>query len=95
MIAILGIRYRNYAHYTLDRNCLLLYGIAIVRSISFLFLDDYEGNANISVAIKSGSTVVSYGGYCFIPSFYRHIIDIDNDIDSMFYVYVYVYVYSS
>ena len=24
---------------------------------SFLFLDDFEGNINISVAIKSGSTV--------------------------------------
>ena len=23
----------------------------------FLFLDDFEGNANISVAVKSGSTV--------------------------------------
>ena len=26
-------------------------------SLSFLFLDDLEGNANIYVAIKSGSTV--------------------------------------
>ena len=26
-------------------------------SLSFLFLDDFEGNANISVSIKSGSTV--------------------------------------
>ena len=30
--------------------------IAIIRLPSFLFLDDFEGNANISVAIKSGST---------------------------------------
>ena len=56
MITIVGIRYRNYTHYTLYSSCLLIYGIAIVRLISFLFLDDFEGNANISVAIKSGST---------------------------------------
>ena len=35
---------------------------SFMRSLSldryhFLFLDDFEGNANISVAIKSGSTV--------------------------------------
>ena len=52
MIAIVGIRYRNYAQYTVYRSCLPIYGIAIV-----IFLDDFEGNANISVAIKSGSTV--------------------------------------
>ena len=33
-------------------------GSLSVRSLSFLSLDDFEGNANISVAIKSGSTVV-------------------------------------
>ena len=55
--AIMGIRYRNYTNYTLYRSCLLIYGIAIIRSLSFLYLDDLEGNANISVAIKSGSTV--------------------------------------
>ena len=27
-------------------------------SLSFLFLDDFEGNANISAAIESGSTVL-------------------------------------
>ena len=59
MIAIIGIRYRNYAHYTLYWSCLLIYGIAIIRSLSFLFLDGFEGNANISVAIKSGSTVAA------------------------------------
>ena len=53
MIAIIGIRYRNYAHYNLYRSCLLIYGITDVRSLSFLFLDDFERNANISVAIKS------------------------------------------
>ena len=57
MITIVRIRYRNYAHYTLDRSFPPIYGIATVRSLSFLLLDDFEGNANISVAIKSGSTV--------------------------------------
>ena len=57
MIAIIGIRYRYYICYTLYRGCLPIYVIAIVRSLSFLFLDDFEGNANISIAIKSGSTV--------------------------------------
>ena len=28
-----------------------------MESLSFLFLDYFEGNANISVAIESGSTV--------------------------------------
>ena len=42
MIAIVGICYRNYAHYNLYKSCLLIYGIAIVRSLSFLFLDDFE-----------------------------------------------------
>ena len=49
--------YRNYPHYTLYRSCVPIYGIAIIRSLSFLFLDDFEGNANTSVVIKSGSTV--------------------------------------
>ena len=57
MIAITGIRYRKYTHYTLYRSCLPIYGIAIIRSRSFLFLDDFEGSDNISVAIKSSSTV--------------------------------------
>ena len=57
MIAIVRICYRNYPHYKLYRSCLLIYGIAIIRLLSFLFLDDFNGNANISVAIKSGSTV--------------------------------------
>ena len=57
MIAIVGIRYRNYTHYTLYRSRLPIYGISIVRSLSSLLLDDFEGNASISVAIKSGSTV--------------------------------------
>ena len=52
--AIFGIRYRNYTYYTLYRSCLLIHGIAII--VLILFLDDCEGNANISVAIKSGST---------------------------------------
>ena len=60
MIAIVGFRYRNYAHDTLYRSCLLIYGIVIVRSLSFLFLDDFERSASISVAIKSGTTVLQY-----------------------------------
>ena len=52
MIAIIGICYRNYTHHTLYRSCLLIYGIAIIRLLSFLVLDDFEGNANISIAIK-------------------------------------------
>ena len=42
MIAIIGILYRNYAHYTSYRSCLPIYGIAIVRSLSFLCLDDLK-----------------------------------------------------
>ena len=34
-----------------------MYGIAIVRLLSFLFLDDFEGKANMSVTVKSCSTV--------------------------------------
>ena len=55
MITIVRISYRNYTFY---RSCLPIYGIAIVRSLSFLFLDDFKGNANISIAIKSCSTVL-------------------------------------
>ena len=51
-----GIINKNYAHYTLYRSCLPIYEIAIVRSLSFLFVD-FEERAKISVAIKSGSTV--------------------------------------
>ena len=52
MIAIVGIRYRNYTRYTLYRSCLPIYGIAIVRPPSFLFRDDFEQNANIFVTIN-------------------------------------------
>ena len=38
-------------------NFLPICGIAIVRSLLFRFLDNYEGNANISVPIRSSSTV--------------------------------------
>mgnify|MGYP001793802564 CR=1 FL=1 len=58
MISIVGIRYRNYANYILYRSCLLIYDITIVRSLSFIFLDDFEGNDKISVAIKSDFTVL-------------------------------------
>ena len=64
MIAIVGSRYRNCAHYTLYRSCLLIYGIAMVGLLSFLFLDDFEGNANFSVANKSCSTIASLHNNC-------------------------------
>ena len=38
---------------------------SLVRSLSFLFLDDFEGKANISIAIKSGSTVLYYYYYYY------------------------------
>ena len=57
MITIVGISNRNYAHYALYRSCLPIYELTIIRSLSFLFLDDFEGSVNISVVIKSASTV--------------------------------------
>ena len=39
------------------RSCLLICGIAIVRSLFFLFPAKFEENANISVAIKPIPTV--------------------------------------
>ena len=30
-----GIRYRNYAHYNACRSCVLIYGITIIRLLSF------------------------------------------------------------
>ena len=42
MIVIIGIRCRNYTHYTLCRSCLPIYGIAIVRSLSFSFVNDFK-----------------------------------------------------
>ena len=56
IVIITTIRYRNYGHYPLYRSCLPIFGIAIIRSLSFLFLEEFEENANISVAIKSSST---------------------------------------
>ena len=55
MIDTIGIRHRNYTHYTLYGSCLPFYG-SLVRSLSF---DDAEGNENISVAIKSGTTAIN------------------------------------
>ena len=51
-IATKNSRYRKYNSLGLYRSCLLNYGTQ-----SFLFLDDFEGNAKDSVAIKPGSTV--------------------------------------
>ena len=58
MIAIIGFRYQKYTHYTLHGSCLPIYEIAITISLSFLFLAHYHKNANICVAIKSGSIVL-------------------------------------
>ena len=60
MVAIIGIHYRNYAHYTIYRSCLPIYGIAIIRPVLFLFLDDFKCIATISAAIKSDSTSAVY-----------------------------------
>ena len=73
IIAIVGILYRKYAYYTLYRSRLPIYGIAIVRSLSFLFLDDFEGDANISVAIKSCFTVSKT---CFSSISFIHLVHI-------------------
>ena len=41
--------------------------------LSFLFLDDFEGNAKISVAIKSGSRVNTLSNYtCTVH--YTHVL---------------------
>ena len=45
-------------HYNLYRSCLLIYGISIVRSLSFSLIDNFDQNVNNSVAIESGSTVL-------------------------------------
>ena len=42
IIVIIRIRYRNYTHHNLYRSCLLIYEIAIVRSLSSLLLDDLK-----------------------------------------------------
>ena len=57
MIAIVGFCYRKYTHCTLYGSFPPIYGIAIVRSLLFLFLAHFHESANIFVAIKSGSTV--------------------------------------
>ena len=69
MIAIIGIRCINYAHYTSCKSCLPFYGISIIRLLSFLFLDEFEGNGSISVAIKSGSTVSESYGTATVESY--------------------------
>ena len=65
IIAIVGICHRSYTHYTLYKSCLPICGIVIIRLLSFLFFDDFEGNANISVAIKS-SIIYIHIQYCII-----------------------------
>ena len=64
MIAIVEIRYRNDTLIPYVGVVFPFIGLlSLSRSLSFLFLHDFEGTANISVAIKSGSTVVTYGSY--------------------------------
>ena len=55
---------QNYNHYSCQRSCLPICGVAIVRLLSCLFLEEFEGNAHIYVAIGSGFTVAvgRYGG---------------------------------
>ena len=43
---------------------------SFMESLSFLFLSEFEANANISVAVKSGSTVAG----CFV-------VAVDNSIE--------------
>ena len=43
--------------YNLYKSCLLIYENDIIRSLSFRFLDDINGNANMFVTIKSDSTL--------------------------------------
>ena len=50
-----SLRYINYSHSNFDRSCLLIHGLSL--DDYHWFLDDFEGNTNISVVIKSGSRV--------------------------------------
>ena len=76
-----GIRNSHYRSY---RSCLPIYGIAIVRSLSFLFIDDFEENANISVAIKSGFTVLyNYKGYEIYIVYIVYIVDVHVRVDDL------------
>ena len=68
MVATVGTPYRNYTHYTLYSSCLPIYGIAIIRSLSVLFLDDSEGNANISVSSESSFTVLLVSVLVLVPA---------------------------
>ena len=75
MIAIFRIRYRNYTHYTSYSSYLPIYGIAIIRLLSFLLLGDLEETTKTSVAIKSGSRVqyiwiriAEYCDFLLVPS---------------------------
>ena len=56
-IATKNNSYRKYTHYTLYGSCPPIYGIDIIRSLSFLFPAHYHENAKICVAIKSCSTL--------------------------------------
>ena len=46
------------------------FGVPIFRSLSFLYIDQFEGNADISAAIKSGSAVYCRtGNFRFLKNF--------------------------
>ena len=59
IIAFIRLRYRNYTKpYSLYRSCLPIHTIANVTSLSFSFLDEFEENTSISVAIGSNATIL-------------------------------------
>ena len=55
----LSYRNGNYVYYESNRSCLPIYAITIVRldHYHFRFLDEVEGDANISIVMKSGYTI--------------------------------------
>ena len=72
IISTIGVRCRNYAHYTSYKSCIFniwvaIAGslspgryrrVAIAGSLSVLLFDDFERKPKLSVAITSGSTVL-------------------------------------
>lgn len=60
----------DHVHHKLYRSCLPIF---IVKSPSFLFFDEFEEMANISVAIMSSSTVANFiSKIRFTEEFYQH-----------------------
>ena len=60
VIAIIRLYCRIYARYTFHWSCLLIFGITVIRIVIILISCRVRKKANISVAIKSGSTVLSF-----------------------------------